>query len=91
MYREKEEKVDLVWNLNHTVSYKRRKTWWFERDLSVGPLTDTVMTLNLPLVGAADAARDDFWMAYGLNDIFATMEVGIQSFIIHQCTGIVCK
>jgi len=33
-----------------------------------------VMTLNLPLVGAADAARDDFWMAYGLNDIFATME-----------------
>jgi len=37
-------------------------------------LTDTVVTLNLPLVAAADMARDDFMMQWGLTDIFSTMQ-----------------
>lgn len=74
VFREKEEKVGLVWNLNHTVSYQRRKFWWFEPEMSVGPLSDTVMTLNLPLVGAAEASRENYFMQWGLADIFATME-----------------
>jgi len=75
VFREKEEKVDLVWNNNNaTVSYKRRKFWWFEPEMSAGPLTDTVMTLNLPLVGAAAASKNDFLMQWALTDVFATME-----------------
>jgi hypothetical protein len=74
VFREKEEKTDIVWNQNSTVSYRRRKVYWFEPELSVGPLTDSVMTLNLPLVGAADSARTNFFMQWGLADIFATME-----------------
>ena len=74
-FREKEEKVDIVWNTNSTVSYRRRKLYWFEPEMSVGPLTDTVMTLNLPLVASADSARNNFFMQWGLSDIFQTMEV----------------
>ena len=43
--------------------------------MSAGPLSDTVMTLNLPMVGAADAAKDDFLMQWAMTDVFATMEV----------------
>jgi len=42
--------------------------------MSTGPLTDTVMTLNLPMIGAADAAKDDFLMQWAMTDVFSTME-----------------
>jgi hypothetical protein len=68
--------VGLVWHgENHTVSYRRQKTWWFEPELSVGPLTDTVTTLNLPMLAASEAARGNFFMEFGLSDMFAAMEV----------------
>jgi hypothetical protein len=76
MCREKEEKVGLVWHSeNHTVSYRRQKTWWFVPELSVGPLTDAVTTLNLPMLAASEAARGNFFMEFGLSDMFAAMEV----------------
>ena len=67
--------MDIVWNSNNTVSYRRKKLFWFEPEMSIGSLTDTVMTLNLPLVGAADSAKNNFFMQWGLSDIFETMEV----------------
>jgi hypothetical protein len=68
--------VGLVWHgENHTVSYRRQKTWWFVPELSVGPLTDTVTTLNLPMLAASEAARGNFFMEFGLSDMFAAMEV----------------
>jgi hypothetical protein len=76
MCREKEEKVGLVWHgENHTVSYRRQKTWWFVPEMSAGPLTDTVTTLNLPMLAASEAARGNFFMEFGLSDMFAAMEV----------------
>ena len=76
MCREKEEKVDLVWHpSNHTVSYRRQKTWWFEPELSVGSLTDLVTTVNLPMLAASDAARGHLFMEFGLSDMFSAMEV----------------
>jgi hypothetical protein len=74
--REKEEKVDLVWHANnHTVSYRRQKTWWFEPELSVGPLTDVVTTVNLPMLAASDQARGNFFMEFGLTEMFSAMQV----------------
>jgi len=76
LLREKEEKVGLVWNAeDHTVSYRRQKTWWFVPELSAGPLTDVVTTVNLPMLAASDAARGNFFMEFGLSDMFAAMEV----------------
>jgi hypothetical protein len=81
MYREREEKVDLMWHPhNYTVSYRRQKTWWFEPEMSVGPLTDTVTTVNLPMLAAADSARGNFFMEFSLSDMFSAMEVSQASF-----------
>jgi hypothetical protein len=87
MYREREEKVDLMWHPhNYTVSYRRQKTWWFEPEMSVGPLTDTVTTVNLPMLAAADSARGNFFMEFSLSDMFSAMEVSQASFFLFTNT-----
>ena len=43
--------------------------------MSVGPLTDRIVTLNLPMVTAVNYARGKFYMEYGLSDMLQTVEV----------------
>ena len=50
-------------------------TRFFEPDLSVGPLTEVVTTLNMPLLGAANFAKGDSFMEFGMSDFFATVQV----------------
>ena len=54
MFRATEKKVDIKWHSNGTVTFRKRKYWYFERDLSVGDLTDVITTINVPVVGSAD-------------------------------------
>ena len=61
---------------NTILSYNRRKFWHFEPSMSAGPLTDTVISLNLPMVTAVNYARENFMMEFGLSDMLATVEVG---------------
>ena len=76
-YRESQRKVNLKWHNNGTVSYQREKFWYFERDLSVGPLTDMVTTINVPVVGSAEFVRGNFFMEWGISDMLSTMEASI--------------
>ena len=46
--------------------------------MSVGPLTDTVITVNVPVVGAAEFGRGDFFMEWGISDMLASIEVRIE-------------
>ena len=46
--------------------------------MSVGPLSDTVITVNLPAVAAAEFARGDMLMEWGVSDLLATLEVSLQ-------------
>ncbi|KAJ8028833.1 Platelet glycoprotein 4 [Holothuria leucospilota] len=41
------KKVDVVQNSNGTNSYKKASTYVFDRDLSIGPETDTFTTVNM--------------------------------------------
>ena len=75
--REVQSKVNLKWHSNGTVSYQRKKFWYFERHLSVGPLTDIVTTINLPVVSAADVARGNYFMEWGISDMLETLEAQI--------------
>ena len=75
MFREVQQKVNLHWHDDSTISYNRRKSWYFEPEMSVGPLTDTVSTLNMPMITAVNYARDNFMMEFGLSDMLATVEV----------------
>ena len=74
-FRERQEKVGLVWHDDGTISYHRRKFWYFEPEMSVGPLTDTVVSLNLPMVTAVNYAKGSFMMEFGLSDMLQTVEV----------------
>lgn len=73
-FREEQQKVNLVWHDDGTISYNRRKVWYFEPSMSVGPLTDSVVSLNLPMVTAVNYARRSFMMEFGLSDMLATIE-----------------
>ena len=74
-YREHQRKVGLVWHDDGTISYYRRKFWYFEPEMSVGPLTDHIVTLNLPMVTAVNYAQGSMMMEFGLSDMLQTLEV----------------
>jgi len=76
-FREVEKKVNLTWHPNGTISYRRVKYWYFEREMSVGPLTDVVTTINVPVVGSAEFVRGDFFMEWGISDMLSTIEARI--------------
>ena len=71
--REVQRKVNIRWNPNGTVTYRRQKFWYFQRSLSVGPLTDLVTVLNFPAVTAAEAARGNFFMEWGVSDMLDSL------------------
>ena len=75
--REVQRKVNITWNPNGTVTYRRQKFWYFQRSQSVGPLSDLVTTINLPAVSAAEAARGNFWMEWGVSDMLDSLETEI--------------
>ena len=77
LFRETQKKVDIQWHPNGTVTYKRLKYWFFEPDLSVGPLTDVITTINVPVVGSAEFVRGSFFMEWGISDMLATLEATI--------------
>ena len=73
--REIEKKINLTWHVNGTVSYRRQKFWYFEREMSVGPLTDSITTLNVPMVAAAKMAEGNMFMEWGISDTLETLKV----------------
>ena len=76
-YREVQRKVNLRWHPNGTVSYQRKKFWYFDLSLSVGPLTDLITTINLPVVSSAEFARGNFFMEWGVSDMLRSLEANI--------------
>lgn len=48
-HREVDYKVNQKWNENGTVTFQRRKVWFFDQSLSNGSLTDEITNLN-PIV-----------------------------------------
>ena len=69
--------MDLQWHPNGTVTYKRMKHWYFEREMSVGELSDVVTTINVPVVGSAEFVRGSFFMEWGISDMLANLEATI--------------
>ena len=43
----------------------------------MGPLTDLITTINLPVVSAAEVARGNFFMEWGVSDMLSTLEAEI--------------
>ena len=75
--RETQRKVNLRWHLNSTLTYQRQKFWYFQRDLSVGPLSDMVTTVNLPVVSSAAFAHGNFLMEWGVSNMLSSLQADI--------------
>ena len=75
--REVQRRVNLRWHPNGTVSYQRKKFWYFDLSLSVGPLTDLITTINLPVVSSAEFARGNFFREWGVSDMLRSLEANI--------------
>ncbi|XP_072939019.1 protein croquemort-like isoform X2 [Epargyreus clarus] len=56
VFREKQEKVNIVWNENSTLTYQTRRFWYFEPERSNGSLSDMVTNINpvIPRNGSSD-------------------------------------
>ena len=45
--------------------------------MSVGPLSDTVTTINLPVVSSAEYARGYYFLEWAVSDMLAALEAQI--------------
>nr|XP_018910296.1 PREDICTED: protein croquemort-like isoform X1 [Bemisia tabaci] len=66
---ETKEKVNITWNVNHTVSYQQRKWWYFDAENSKGKLTDNITTLNVVALAASNTVKN--W-AYVMQSALST-------------------
>ncbi|KAK7481721.1 hypothetical protein BaRGS_00027094 [Batillaria attramentaria] len=57
-YREHRKKYDITFNENGTVTYRQKRTFFFEREMSVGDVeTDLIVTANPPVLAVIEAMQ----------------------------------
>lgn len=57
VFREVDYKVEQKWHENDTITYQRKRVWYFEKSLSVGSLQDNVTNINPITASVAYALR----------------------------------
>ncbi|XP_039285237.1 protein croquemort [Nilaparvata lugens] len=57
-FKERHKKVNITWNSNGTVSFRRVRIWHFDAENSNGFLDDRIQTLNPVALTAASTVRD---------------------------------
>ena len=57
VYQLKEQKENIVYNSDNTVTFQGRPIYTFQRSKSVGPENDLVTTFNVPLINAGEKVR----------------------------------
>ncbi|XP_012936704.1 lysosome membrane protein 2 [Aplysia californica] len=70
VYRMHLHKEDIKWHQNGTVSYVQPQTYFFDREASVGPDTDTFLTINVPYITIATIMRFELPWLQKIIDAF---------------------
>lgn len=70
VFREVDYKVNQVWNDNGTITFQRKKVWFFEESLSNGSLTDKITNLNPILTTVAFAVRHKSMLIRKMTNAF---------------------
>nr|KAG5688735.1 hypothetical protein BaRGS_002059 [Batillaria attramentaria] len=74
-YRVSLEKFNVTFNPNHTVTYRQRQTFYFDRDLSVGSDNDTFITVNAPLFTVGTLLQYEYpWLQDAVNVLMESLE-----------------
>ncbi|KAJ9578477.1 hypothetical protein L9F63_005297, partial [Diploptera punctata] len=67
-FKEYFDKVNVTWNKNNTISFKRRRVWYFDPEKSKGTLDDVITTLNPVALSAAYTMRhNSYYMKLSLE------------------------
>lgn len=67
-FKEFLEKTNVTWNENSTISFRKLRRWYFDRENSNGSLNDNVTTLNPVALSAAYVSRfRSSFMHYSLS------------------------
>ncbi|XP_069695607.1 protein peste-like isoform X2 [Periplaneta americana] len=76
-FREFHEKVDVVFNENHTVTYRQVRRWYHDAENSNGSLKDNVTTLNVLPIAASAVSRH--WSGVLVYPLSAALSVASRS------------
>ncbi|XP_077984532.1 lysosome membrane protein 2-like [Glandiceps talaboti] len=68
-YREHLEKVDIKWNGNDTVSFRQIYSYVFQPNMSSGPESDVITTMNIPLVTIVNMLKSQIGPIQDIADI----------------------
>jgi len=80
VFREQKQKANVTQHAyNSSVTYRERKWWYFEPDMSNGSLDDYVTSLNVPAVIGQEVSRGDYWQSFLLDQTFSM--VGVELFV----------
>ena len=66
-YRMVEEKTDVTFHDNGTVSYRTKPMYFFEPHMSNGTESDKIYTVNIPFINAADAVKHNPFLKFIIN------------------------
>ncbi|XP_068241580.1 lysosome membrane protein 2-like isoform X2 [Palaemon carinicauda] len=58
VYLMKESKQQVRFHTNGSVSYRTKPLYFFQPEMSIGGQEDTIITVNIPFVNAADAVKE---------------------------------
>ena len=69
--RETNEKTDIrPFPQNSSVSYKIKRSWYFEPNLSNGSLSDNITSINLPVLASQESKRGNYWDSLALHLVY---------------------
>ena len=70
-FRETHEKTKIhSFPRNYTKSYRIKKQWVFEPELSNGKLSDNITSINLPVLASQHQKRDSYWESLMLDTTY---------------------
>ncbi|XP_063225530.1 protein peste-like [Bacillus rossius redtenbacheri] len=72
-YSEYDEKVDLQWHKNNTVSYRQSKLWYFDPGRSNGSLDDPITTADIVSLTAATLAEKSSYVFQRVVSVWCTL------------------
>ncbi|KAL1139978.1 hypothetical protein AAG570_006955 [Ranatra chinensis] len=84
-FKETDEKTNISWNQNGTVTFKRKRTWHFAPELSNGTLDDLVTTLNPVSLSAANSVR--YWNYFMKKSLSMSMSTINQEVHVVRTVG----
>ena len=92
VYKVEQEKENITFNSNGTVSYLQKKTYHFVKERSNGSLSDVITHLNIVVVAASSVIHhkyaDDAFISYAINTACQDPSTDCSLFLKHNVSDL---